>query len=137
MTQKTESLTQYIKTVAKYNNLENPKLEQTLKQKLKKEGNVSFRNKGNKLQYEFNLDQVVNWKKQNPYLTKKIDEVINEMQNCNKLIRLVDRAAGGLMTVQENMRDDLASDSKKICQVGNRATKNRKFVFGREPSSTF
>ena len=84
MTQKTESLTQYIKTVAKYNNLENPKLEQTLKQKLKKEGNVSFRNKGNKLQYEFNLDQVINWKKQNCYLTKKIDEVINEMQNCNK-----------------------------------------------------
>ena len=137
MTQKTESLTQYIKTVAKYNNLENPKLEQTLKQKLKKEGNVSFRNKGNKLQYEFNVEQVVNWKKQNAYLTIKIDKVINEMQNCSKLIQLVDRSAGGLMTVQEYMPDELASDSKKIRQVGNRATKKRKFAFARKPASTF
>ena len=39
-------------------NIENHKLEQTLKQKLKKEVNISFRNKGNKLQYEFNLEQL-------------------------------------------------------------------------------
>ena len=133
----TKSLTQYIKAVAKDNELKNHKLEQTLKQKPKKEGNVSFRNKGNKLQYEFNVEQVVNWKKQNAYLTIKIDKVINEMQNCSKLIQLVDRSAGGLMTVQEYMPDELASDSKKIRQVGNRATKKRKFAFARKPASTF
>ena len=39
-------------------NIKNHKLEQTLKQKLKKEVNISFRNIGNKLQYEFNLEQL-------------------------------------------------------------------------------
>ena len=48
----------YIKTVAEDNELKNHKLKQILKQKLTKEVNISFRNKGNKLQDEFNLVQL-------------------------------------------------------------------------------
>ena len=48
----------YIKTVAEDNELKNHKLKQTLKQKLTKEVNISFRNKGDKLQDEFNLVQL-------------------------------------------------------------------------------
>ena len=53
-----ENFDSYMKTVAEDNKLKNHKLEQTLKQKLKKEVSVSFRNKRNKLQYEFNLEQL-------------------------------------------------------------------------------
>ena len=53
-----EKFNSYIKTVAEDSKLKNLKLKQTLKQKLKKEANESFRNKGNKLQYEFNLEQM-------------------------------------------------------------------------------
>ena len=53
-----ENFDSYMKTVAEDNELKNHKLEQTLKQKLKKEVSVSFRNKRNKLQYEFNLEQL-------------------------------------------------------------------------------
>ena len=48
----------YIKTVVEDNELKSHKLKQTLKQKLKKEVNISLRNKGNKLQYECNLEQL-------------------------------------------------------------------------------
>ena len=53
-----ENFDSYMKTVAEDNELKDHKLEQTLKQKLKKEVSVSFRNKRNKLQYEFNLEQL-------------------------------------------------------------------------------
>ena len=103
-----EKFNSYIKTVAEDNDLKNHKLEQTLKQKLKKEANVSFRNKGNKLQCEFNLERLAKLEEAKSLLetgsvrrlTKKIDEVISEMQKHNKLIRLADRSAGGWMTVQ-------------------------------------
>ena len=49
----------YIMTVAIGNEFKNHKLEQTLRQKLNKEANISFRNKGNKLQYGFNFEQLV------------------------------------------------------------------------------
>ena len=73
-------------------------------------------------------------------LTKKIDEVISDIQKRNKLIRLADRSAGGWMTVQEYMPDELASDSddtRKMRQAENRATKKRKLAFSKKPSSTF
>ena len=73
-------------------------------------------------------------------LTKKIDKVISEIQKRNKLIRLADRSAGGWRIVQEYMPDELVSDSddsRKMRQVGNRATKKRKLVFPRKSSSTF
>ena len=53
-----EKFNSYIKTVAVDNEFKNHKLEQILKQKLKKEANVSFRYKGNKHQYEFNIEQL-------------------------------------------------------------------------------
>ena len=53
-----EKFNSYINTMAEDNELKNHKLEQTLKQKLKKEVSLSFRNKGNKQQYEFNLEQL-------------------------------------------------------------------------------
>ena len=128
--------------------MKNHKLEQTLKQKLKKEVSLSFRNKGNKQQYEFNLEQLAKLEEAKSLLeigsvrrlTKKIDEVISDIQKRNKLIRLADRSAGGWMTVQEYMPDELASDSddsRKMRQVGNRATKKRQLVFPRKSSSTF
>ena len=87
-----EKFNSYIKTVAEDNDLKNRKLEQTLKQKLKKEANVSFRNKGNKLHYEFNLEQLAKLEAAKflleigsvRRLTKKIDELISEMQKRNK-----------------------------------------------------
>ena len=143
-----EKFNSYIKTVAEDNDLKNHKLEQTLKQKLKKEANVSFRNKGNKLHYEFNLEQLAKLEAAKSLLeigsvrrlTKKIDELISEMQKRNKLIRLADRSAGGWMTVQEYMPDELASnsdDSRKMRQAENKATKKRKLAFPSNPSSIF
>ena len=143
-----EKFNSYINTMAEDNELKNHKLEQTLKQKLKKEVSLSFRNKGNKQHYEFNLEQLAKLEEAKSLLeigsvrrlTKKIDEVISDIQKCNKLIRLADRSAGGWMTVQEYMSDELASDSddsRKMRQAENRATKKRKLAFSKKPSSTF
>ena len=104
-----EKFNSYIKTIAEDKELKNHKLEQTLKQKLKKEVSLSFRNKGNKQQYEFNLEQLAKLEEAKPLLeigslrrlNKKIDEVISEIQKRNKFIRLADRSAGGWMTVQD------------------------------------
>ena len=54
-----EKFNSYIKTVAEDSEFKNHKFEQTLKLKLKEEANLSFISKGNKLQYEFNLEQLV------------------------------------------------------------------------------
>ena len=56
------------------------------------------------------------------------------------MIRLADSSAGGWMTVQEYMSDDLSSDSEdsgKMPQAENRATKKRKLTFARKALSTF
>ena len=143
-----EKFNSYINTMVEDNELKNHKLEQTLKQKLKKEVSLSFRNKGNKQQYEFNLEQLAKLEEAKSLLeigsvrilTKKIDEVISDIQKCNKLIRPADRSAGGWMTVQEYMPDELASDSddsRKMRRAENRATKKRKLAFSKKPSSTF
>ena len=143
-----EKFNSYINTMAEDNELKNHKLVQTLKQKLKKEVSLSFRNKGNKQQYEFNLEQLAKLEEAKSLLeivsvrrlTKKIDEVISNIQKPNKLIRLADRSVGGWMIVQEFMPDELASDSddsRKMRQAENRATKKRKLAFSKKPSSTF
>ena len=143
-----EKFNSYINTVAEDNELKNHKLEQTLKQKLKKEVSLSFRNKGNKQQYEFNLEQLAKLEEAKSLLeigsvrrlTKKIDEVISDTQKRNNLIRPADRSAGGWMSVQKYMPDQLASDSddsRKMRQAENRATKKRKLAFSKKTSSTF
>ena len=114
-----EKFNSYIETIAEDNELKTHKLEQTLKQKLKKEVNVTFRNNGNKVQYKFNPEQLKNLEEAKSLLeigsvrglTKKINEVISGMQKRNKLIRLADSSAGGWMAVEEYMPDELASDS--------------------------
>ena len=129
-----EKFNSYIKTIAEDNELKNHKLEQTLKQKLKKEVSLSFRNKGNKQQYEFNLEQLAKLEEAKSLLeigsvrrlTKKIDEVISDIQKRNKLIRLADRSAGGWMTVQEYMPDELASDSDDSRKMRQQKTEQRK-----------
>ena len=73
-------------------------------------------------------------------LTKKIDEIISKMPNLKKLIRPVDRSAGGWMTVKEYTPNDLAidsDDSRKMCQVETRTTKKKKLPFPRKLLSTF
>ena len=129
-----EKFNSYINTMAEDNELKNHKLEQTLKQKLKKEVSLSFRNKGNKQQYEFNLEQLAKLEEAKSLLeigsvrrlTKKIDEVISDIQKRNKLIRLADRSAGGWMTVQEYMPDELASDSDDSRKMRQEKTEQRK-----------
>ena len=129
-----EKFNSYINTMAEDNELKNHKLEQTLKQKLKKEVSLSFRNKGNKQQYEFNLEQLAKLEEAKSLLeigsvrrlTKKIDEVISDIQKRNKLIRLADRSAGGWMTVQEYMPDELASDSDDSRKMRQQKTEQRK-----------
>ena len=138
----------YFNTMAEDNELKNLKLEQTLKQKLKKEVSLSFRNKGNKQQYEINLEQLTKLEEAKSLLdigsvrilTKKIGEVISNIQKRNKLIRLADRSAGCWMTVQDYMPYELASDSddsRTMRQAENRTTKKRKLAFSTKPSSTF
>ena len=73
-------------------------------------------------------------------LTMKIDEVNSDIQKRNRLIRLAEKSAGGWMTVQEYMPDELAGDSgdsRKMHQAENKATKKRKLAFLRKPLSTF
>ena len=60
-----EKFNPHIKTAAEDNELKIHKLEQTLKQKLKKEVNVSFRDKGEKFQYEFKLEQLAKLEEEN------------------------------------------------------------------------
>ena len=70
-------------------------------------------------------------------LPKNIDKVICDIQKPNKLLRLADRSAGGWMTMQEYMPDELerdSDDSRKMRQVENRATKKRKLAFSQKPS---
>ena len=108
----------YIKTVAEDNELKNHKLQQTLKQKLNKGANLSFGNKGNKLLYKFNLEQLAKMEEAKSLLeigsvcrlTNKTDEVISQMQKSNKLIRLANSSACGWMAVERYMLDELASD---------------------------
>ena len=79
--------------MAEDNELKNHILEQTLKQKLKKEVSWSFRNKGNKEEYEFNRGQLAKLEEAKSLLeigsvrrlTKKIDEVIRDIQKRTKL----------------------------------------------------
>ena len=93
-------------------------MSEPLRQKIKTEANVSFQNKGNKLQYEFKLEQLAKMEEENSYLRsikvlrrliKKIDKV-SKMQKHNKLIGLADRSANGWMTAQECMPDELVTD---------------------------
>ena len=73
-------------------------------------------------------------------LTKKINEVTNEMLKRNKLIRVAHRLAGSWMTVQKYMPDELTSgydDSRRTPQLENMATKKRKLAFSRKHASTF
>ena len=82
--------------------------KQMAKRLKSKPGIPEFKFKGNKIQYQFNLN-----------LVEALDEVTSarrlcfhsEVQKRNKLIRLADRSAGGWATVQEYLSDDLASDS--------------------------
>ena len=104
----TKKFNSYNKTVTEDNELKNHKLEKPLKQKLKKKVNVWFQKKGNKLQYEFNPEQLAKLEEARSLLqidsarrlTKKIDEVIS-----NKLIRLADRSAVDWATVQKCIPD--------------------------------
>ena len=62
------------------------------------------------------------------------------MPNSDKLIRPVDRSAGGWMTVKEYTPNELVSDSddsRIMCQAETRSIKKKKLPFPRKPLSTF
>ena len=62
------------------------------------------------------------------------------MPNSDKLIRPVDRSAGGWMTVKEYTPNELVSDSddsRIMCQAETRAIKKKKLPFPRKPLPTF
>lgn len=147
-TQLNEKLNSYTETLADDTEIKNQKLESKLKQKLKKETTITFRYKGNRNQYEFNndlLEKVEQVKMLSEIgsvnrLSKKLDEIVNDIEKRNKMIRLADRSSEGWLTVEEYMPDELANDSddsRKLRQAEARANKKKKMQASRKPSSTY
>jgi len=96
-----------------------------------------FKFKGNKKQYEFNVEvlesiDIASDCIRNGEQARSLDQlriVKNKVEKRNKLIKLADKSAGGWDTVHEYCSDDLASDSeddKKIRRAESRALAKRK-----------
>ena len=96
-----------------------------------------FKYKSNEKQYLFNeelkdtLEDVLNLiedgSRNRP--SKKLQECIEHIKNCNKLLRIADKSPGGWDTVKEYESDSIASysaDEKKIRAAERRALSSKK-----------
>ena len=87
---------------------------------LRNKATSSFKFKGNKIQYEFNVACIDSLEKVSKCvldgdLSKANDELqqqISSLQKRNKLIRFADKSLAGWTAVDEYQSDDLADDSE-------------------------
>ncbi|XP_072166153.1 uncharacterized protein [Diadema setosum] len=106
-------------------------------QQLKRASELSFRFKGNRVQFEFNsslqekLEKGVALLEEGKHVAalSKLKEGIADIRKRKKLFRLADKSDAGWSAVDEYLSDDLASDSedeKRIRQAQARAARKRK-----------
>ena len=110
---------------------------QSATKRFKKDSDIEFKYKGNKMQYMFNLDVIDRVKvatkcfdrKQDDKGFKKLDKLVDDLNTRNKLIRMADKSVAGWNTVDEYLTDELASDSddeKRMRQAEARALRKKK-----------
>ena len=110
--------------------------EQLLQNKLK-ESTIEFKDKGKKIQYDFNTevlglvkDAIALMHDSRPErAVTKLDVAQKKLKDRNKLIRIADRSDAGWATVNEYQMDEVASDSdddRKIRAAEARAMRKRK-----------
>lgn len=105
--------------------------------KFKGESEISWKSKGNKIQYGFNAEvqktlSSINWAIDNgklDYAKELIQEASLKIKDRNKHIRIADSSSGGWETVNQYVLNPIASDSddeSKIYKAEDRAIKKRK-----------
>ena len=105
--------------------------------KFKGERDITWKSKGNKIQYNFNAEVLetlssINWAIDNgklDYAKELIQEISVKVKDRNKHIRIADSSSGGWETVNQYVSNPIASDSddeSKIHRAENRAIKKRK-----------
>ena len=105
--------------------------------KFKGESEITWKSKGNKIQYNFNAEvqealTSINWAIDNgklDYAKELLQEASVKIKERNKHIRIADSSSGGWETVNQYVANPIASDSEdesKIYRAENRAIKKRK-----------